>query len=86
MQGIISLVKSNQANLYLLPGIVGSVDGHGNDRTSKKVNQLLARFAEANNIDPAVVKASRRKNGAAATTPPRKRAKKEDGDKKEEPQ
>lgn len=83
MQGIIALVKSNQTSLYLLPGIVGSVDGHGNDRTSRKVNQLLARFAEANNVDPAVVKGSRRK--AATDSPPRKRVKKENGVNKEEP-
>lgn len=82
MQGIIALVKSNQTSLYLLPGIVGSVDGHGNDRTSRKVNQLLVRFAEANNVDPAVVKGSRRK--AVTDSPPRKRVKKENGVNKEE--
>ncbi|EJT45410.1 hypothetical protein A1Q1_06173 [Trichosporon asahii var. asahii CBS 2479] len=82
VQGIIALVKSNQTSLYLLPGIIGCVDGHGNDRTSKKVNQLLARFAEANNVDPAVVKSSRRKS--STDSPPRKKVKKENGVKKEE--
>lgn len=85
MEGIIPLVKSNQTSLYLLPGIVGSVDGHGNDRTSRKVNQILSRFAEANSVDPAVVKNSRRKS--TTDSPPRKRVKKEkeNGVKKEEP-
>lgn len=83
MQGIIALVKTHQSSLYLLDGIVGSVDGHGNDRTSKKVKQLLARFAEANNVDPDLVKTPRRKAPAAEGSP-RKRVKKEVV-KKEEP-
>lgn len=41
--------------MYLLPGILGCVDGHGNDRVSKRINKLMTAFAKAN-VHPDVAK------------------------------
>ncbi|KLT40940.1 hypothetical protein CC85DRAFT_303720 [Cutaneotrichosporon oleaginosum] len=56
VEGIIQLVQTHRRSLYALPGIVGEVDGHGNDATLRTTYRLLAAFARANGVDPAVVK------------------------------
>lgn len=71
------MVKSNQRSLYLLPGIVGSVDGHGNDRVSKRINQFLVAFAKANNVAPGVVKTPAKRKTTAGSTKPSKKVKEE---------
>jgi hypothetical protein len=45
--GILALVYRHRAELYTLPGIVNKVDGHGNNRTGSKVDQLFKVCAAA---------------------------------------
>lgn len=54
-EGIVRLVLANKRELYLLPGIIGEVDGHGNSRTSAKVDSLLKDFAKGTGLDAGVI-------------------------------
>jgi hypothetical protein len=38
-------VYRHRSELYTLPGILNEVDGHGNDRTIRKLDQLLEKAA-----------------------------------------
>ncbi|KAL1411518.1 Methionine aminopeptidase 1D, chloroplastic/mitochondrial [Vanrija albida] len=78
VRGIIAKTMATRKDLYLLDGIVGCVDNHGNDRTSKKVAQILETLAAAFKLEKGAVSAGKAKGtvkreGPAATTPPKKR-------------
>lgn len=85
MRGIIAKVMATRKELYFLDGIKGCVDNHGNDRTSKKVVQILETLAAAFKLEKGAVRAGkttaagsgtgtkRKANGSAAKTTPKKR-------------
>ncbi|WOO80828.1 uncharacterized protein LOC62_03G004356 [Vanrija pseudolonga] len=83
VRGIINKTMATRKDLYVLEGILGCVDNHGNDRTSKKVVQILETLAAAFNLEKGAVRAGkttaaasatkRKANGSAAKPAPKKR-------------
>ncbi|RSH86809.1 uncharacterized protein EHS24_005083 [Apiotrichum porosum] len=72
--GMIELVKANKRTLYTLPGIVGEVDNHGNNRTGSKVNQILNTLASSYGVSAETVTGgTKRKSGDKSTTSKRAR-------------
>ncbi|KAL7421822.1 hypothetical protein Q5752_003593 [Cryptotrichosporon argae] len=68
--GIIEQVLADPTPIYRLPGIFGIVDGHGNDRTGKKVEQILRALAVQYGVDPGIIKEVKaRRKGRKASTP-----------------
>lgn len=65
----------HRTELYQLDGIIGEVDGHGNDKTSRCVTRLLKAFAAANNVSEDVVTVNKKRKAAKTNNAKDKKAK-----------
>ncbi|KAL1411519.1 hypothetical protein Q8F55_002480 [Vanrija albida] len=85
VQFIIAHVNASRKQMYALDGIVGRVDSHGNDRTSRAVTRILEKLAVEYGLDKDIVKHRNTKGkgkreapasasaSASASKPPKKR-------------
>ncbi|RSH86807.1 uncharacterized protein EHS24_005081 [Apiotrichum porosum] len=74
-EGIINLIMAHRSDLYRLPGIAGIVDGHGNDRTSRKIKQMATQCAKTLGVSEDLVKSAK-----ASSTGQRGRKRTSDGE------